>query len=1205
MSSSLGGTDSSAVGTDSPSWPSPAAVVEPSARGLSGPKRETMGSSGHTTKSRSNHRTISPVRGLRQRGLRNRAEDETISDSAGVESVNTGKQDIPRAMSPVRRGLRGNTCAEISLANSSHHKKMLAYGGSNHRTPKDTHMEAPVVSNGNYIDEDARHRNSRSLSPVRRDLRKNTDDGALPPSTHHRHRISNADHHQDVANFNGVSGGSHPKTRLSNSSHTGTGQDSMILDASWGSNTSDYSNTNQQQRQRSLSPGVVQVRGRGLRKNKSEDGSLPGSQHKSRLSNSSHHRGSNNSLADFSGETNSIGDSSGYQKQRKRSVSPGVVQVRGRGQRKNKSEDESLPGSQHKSRLSNSSHHRGSNNTNEQFRADFSGETNNFIGDSSGYQNYHKKAVSPGVVQVKGRGLRKNKSEDGTLSGSQHKSRLSDSSHQASVNGVEAQDLNTNSSHHSSTPARLSGATTRRGLRGNRSADDSLANGSSHHNRSNNSGAEDGDNGIPPAALTTVPSTAGLRAMRDHARRTAAGNSNDSPTTETQPPIISAERHRRISYESVATADGQESLMMDLIDNGTIPVCNDGYRAEIMNSDEFQSGCERSNEFGTILPKGPVTGIQTNSRNNYVGGYVDSNSNVRTIPEDQQQRHRDSVVDYDSVGHLDHPPETQLSSAPSDAVRYSAQGVALKDAPLPEGAERPGAYTGTNGLDYDRLSSLHLTDQSQTQNAQRLGRGSFANEPAPFRQDSDIEQSRNIEDEKETTSIHRCFMQLGAFLVVIVIVIVVIVVASGSGGSEESVVQTPTVQSPGEEENTTSEVNAVGFDLSLLPDLPEATLVKLNDPGTPQSQAFAWLADDLNWEKYSEWQKLQRFALAAIYYSMNGERWPETNEQSIGWMDYNIPECEWLSHDNACTESGHVRELRFSRLSGFRGTIPPEIQFLEQLESIDFSNNILNSPLEVLFPIREQALPSSIKVLHCTLCRLQGSLPSEIGMLTGLRSLILTESSLSGTLPTTVGLLTALEELKLETNDLSGEVPAEINLMTSLTLLGLTENNLQGTIPEIGNLRNLLWLGINLNAISGSIPTSIGILTQLIRIDLEGNRPLSGSLPSEIGLLRKMTTLDLLGCSVSGTLPTEVGSLAALKWFGLATNSISGRVPTECGRMTSVIHFDLPYNELVGSLPSELGLLSQMTHLSVEQNSITGDIASEIKALPNLHTLLV
>lgn len=78
---------------------------------------------------------------------------------------------------------------------------------------------------------------------------------------------------------------------------------------------------------------------------------------------------------------------------------------------------------------------------------------------------------------------------------------------------------------------------------------------------------------------------------------------------------------------------------------------------------------------------------------------------------------------------------------------------------------------------------------------------------------------------------------------------------------------------------------------------------------------------------------------------------------------------------------------------------------------------------------------------------LSGTIPKELGNLTGLTRLHLFSNGLSGTIPTQLGDLT---NLRLSANNLSGTIPAQLGDLTNLTHVKLYDNS-----PGVGDNADL------------------------------------------------------------------------------------------------------------------------------------------------------
>eukprot|EP00934_Nitzschia_sp_Nitz4_P002572 Nitzschia sp. Nitz4//scaffold214_size40253//1387//19208//NITZ4_007584-RA/size40253-snap-gene-0.62-mRNA-1//-1//CDS//3329542090//2562//frame0 len=143
---------------------------------------------------------------------------------------------------------------------------------------------------------------------------------------------------------------------------------------------------------------------------------------------------------------------------------------------------------------------------------------------------------------------------------------------------------------------------------------------------------------------------------------------------------------------------------------------------------------------------------------------------------------------------------------------------------------------------------------------------------------------------------------------------------------------------------------------------------------------------------------------------------------------------------------------------------------------------------------------------------------------------------LDGTIPTTLGLLTGLASLELSENIINFTLPSELGNLSELVwnLIAFNNTRLRGTIPAT------LGLDLGDNSFTRTIFSKVGNLSSLYTLHLSGNHP-SGSLPSEIGKLSNLSSLELHDNSqLAGTIPTEYTALPELNYFSMHHTGLTG-----------------------------------------------------------------
>jgi hypothetical protein len=147
-------------------------------------------------------------------------------------------------------------------------------------------------------------------------------------------------------------------------------------------------------------------------------------------------------------------------------------------------------------------------------------------------------------------------------------------------------------------------------------------------------------------------------------------------------------------------------------------------------------------------------------------------------------------------------------------------------------------------------------------------------------------------------------------------------------------------------------------------------------------------------------------------------------------------------------------------------------------------------------------------------------------------------------------------------NNLLGTIPIEIGNLTNLKDLNLSDNSLSGSIPtQLSSLIDLEYLNLFNNQLSGGIPLELFNLINLLELRLDGNQ-LSGTIPKEFENLSGLQTLYLSFNQLSGSIPPEFGNLSNLQILHLEGNWIAGKIPTSFQGLVNLSITDIGYNAL-------------------------------------------
>ena len=149
------------------------------------------------------------------------------------------------------------------------------------------------------------------------------------------------------------------------------------------------------------------------------------------------------------------------------------------------------------------------------------------------------------------------------------------------------------------------------------------------------------------------------------------------------------------------------------------------------------------------------------------------------------------------------------------------------------------------------------------------------------------------------------------------------------------------------------------------------------------------------------------------------------------------------------------------------------------LQFLDLGRNLLNGTLH---PSMGHTL-AHLNSIGLYQTSMEGTIPTEIGLLTELQEISVADTHFTGTMPMELYQLTDLQWLVLSASKVEGSFPTDIQNLTQLQVLNVVDTNWYGTLPtELGLLTDLQWLQVSDTNIGGTIPSELGQLSQLSKL---------------------------------------------------------------------------------------------------------------------------
>ncbi|CAN1813397.1 Receptor-like protein 50 [Linum perenne] len=293
----------------------------------------------------------------------------------------------------------------------------------------------------------------------------------------------------------------------------------------------------------------------------------------------------------------------------------------------------------------------------------------------------------------------------------------------------------------------------------------------------------------------------------------------------------------------------------------------------------------------------------------------------------------------------------------------------------------------------------------------------------------------------------------------------------------------------------------------------------------------------------------------------------------------------------------------------FRGSVQLSwIHTPQNLTWLDLSYNNLTVDASINNSSTSSTFPH-LQFLGLSSCNLR--IFPELGNLSELWDLDLSDSNINGVVPRWIMESTTLGYLNLSHNNLVGfeihrfsfsrlqlldmhdnQFEGNLPFIPSPYYLDISHNHFSGSFPKFFNNQYFpaFFLSLSNNRFTGIIPTSICNLDNLEVVDFSNNN-LNGTIPSCLSKdLNHLSVLDLGGNMLSGKIPDTFQASCALQTLDLSNNQLEGRIPKSLENCTKLEVLDVGNNKISDVFPCIQGIKSSLRVLILRNNLFHGSL---------------